>query len=127
MTLSISNPNKRYYNLDFINRLIKNKQPYLKLLIISFVESTPQILSSLQEAYEMKNFAKIQREAHKIRASYANFRIDDLKIPLQILDEEISQLSEESIERNVKLVLNISNRVIEDLKMEASLMVESEN
>lgn len=69
-----------YSGLDFnaMAAEIGIKPKYILLLVTSYVEESEEILASLFEAIASKNYEAIQHNAHSIKGSSGNLRLNEL-------------------------------------------------
>ncbi|MEA2073480.1 MAG: Hpt domain-containing protein [Campylobacterota bacterium] len=93
--MPITNPD--YSNLDHeaIAKEIGLKVKHIPILIGSFLEETPELLSSLEKEIGMKNYSSIRASAHSIKGSAANLRFNELSLMAKEIEHAAS--SEDSL------------------------------
>ena len=93
--MPISNPD--YSNLihEDLAKEIGLKVKHIPSLIGSFLEETPELLSSLEDAINLKNYSSIRASAHSIKGSAANLRFNELSLMAKEMEHAAS--SEDSL------------------------------
>jgi len=66
-------------NLDYLKKLSNNDDQFIRELVKSFIEKTPQLLDEMQVSLSKKDWTQVGLLAHKLKPNLAFMGIDSLK------------------------------------------------
>lgn len=89
--------NVDYSTLDYddLARSIGVKNRYIPMIVESFLKETELILESLEESIESKNYDKIRSNAHAIKGSAGNIKLNEIYEMAMELELESAKKSSE--------------------------------
>jgi signal transduction histidine kinase/CheY-like chemotaxis protein len=116
-------PNEQSINLTLLKKRAEGDQNYLKELYEIYITEMPVYLNELNQFIENKDWAKISKQAHKMKSPIALVGADKLK---QLFDKiESDSLSEEKRGELTTLfneARTITFKTIEDIKKELKFL-----
>jgi len=107
------------YDLSFLNQMMSDDKKEVNRMIQIFLESTPEILSKLNQGLNKNNMADVHQYAHKLKSSIDIFRISELTDIIR----EVEKNSKENINLNeipshVEKVNQVFDKVLVDIGKE---------
>ena len=76
------------YTLDGIKKLCRNDQKLIDKVINLFISEAPEILQSMKDAYQKKEYTTIAKQAHKLKSSIDNMQIKPLQASIRNIESE---------------------------------------
>jgi DNA-binding response OmpR family regulator len=105
------------YDLSKLQEIAKGDQPFVDKMVNMFIEQGPASVKEILDAYEIKDLAKVNQVAHRMKTSIHNMGIASLKN--EISEIELLAQHNESSERLDSLISSLEtviNEVIIQLK-----------
>ncbi|MEM6806358.1 MAG: ATP-binding protein, partial [Bacteroidota bacterium] len=116
---SISIPSQKdalpLYSLDKLQKMFSNNQDFVRKMVNTFMETTPEILEDLEEAAGNKDWKRVSDICHRLKSSLNTLAVDSLKGDLLILEKHYKDYSEAEKSDMVAGVLSISHKVLNSL------------
>jgi len=106
------------FNLSQIEDIARGNQEFITKMIGLFVETIPKSINEINEAFKNADFNKISNVIHRIKPSIETMGIISLKERVIEIEQFASKYGESDIlEELLKIVENVLNEVIEQLKI----------
>jgi HPt (histidine-containing phosphotransfer) domain-containing protein len=86
--------NQKVTNLDYLVKLSKGNEQFVKEMIRIFLEENPGEIRMLEQAIEAKDFTMINAAAHKLRSTVPFVGID------KVIADEISELEQLALDQS---------------------------
>lgn len=104
-------------NLDYLNELSDGSEEFIKDIVGTFVEETPENLERIQQALLIGDYATIGIVAHKIKPSMTFFGIAELEDDIKELEQNANTLQNlDQIPAQVEKLNRILNLALIELK-----------
>lgn len=89
--------NVDYSDLDYDNLALSVgvKNRYIPMIVESFLKETDLILETLEESIESKDYDKIRLNAHAIKGSAGNIKLNEIYEMATEMEEEATQKNSE--------------------------------
>lgn len=111
-----------FTDISYVRNLGRGNNKYVREMIGFFLESTPQAIRDMKEAYETENFEMINEIAHKIRPSFTMMGIKSLEKEIALIERyarENKNLDE--IGRLLDYVSDTAEKVYKELEDQLAL------
>jgi HPt (histidine-containing phosphotransfer) domain-containing protein len=113
------------YSLNYIKELSSGNDEFVAEMIGIFIMQTPEILSSLKQAYNDCEYEKVKFYSHKLKSSISIFEINTLQDKLILTEKAaIENPSQEILKPLVNTIVNTCEQVMTGLKAELSVMTK---
>jgi HPt (histidine-containing phosphotransfer) domain-containing protein len=108
---------KKYFDLKNIKEMLGDDE-VVKYMLQVFVESTPETLEELNQAYQQSNHDQLARSAHKMKASLDILKIDQLYDVVRTIDKDfkVKEMSKSDLDYAVNEMNRVLNLVFSQLK-----------
>jgi len=113
-----NNNNYEIINLNYLQRLAKGEEHFVKEMLVTIAEDVPFYLEKLEQAFEDKNAPQIKKVIHKLNSPFGTIGLNSLHVINyfnQANDEEL--ISAKGFEALTELK-NISTKAILEIKKE---------
>ena len=104
------------YSLDKLQKMFSNNQDFVRKMVNTFLETTPEILEDLEEAAALKDWQRVSDICHRLKSSLNTLAVDSLKGDLLILEKKHKDHSEAEKAEMVKGILDTSRKVLDSLR-----------
>ncbi|MCB2376484.1 PAS domain S-box protein [Hymenobacter sp. BT635] len=74
------------YNLSGIRRIAHGNETFVKRLVQVFIQTTPPIITELEQALQQQNWARLSATAHHLKSSYTGLQIQPLSDAVRRLE-----------------------------------------
>ncbi|MDW7690511.1 PAS domain S-box protein [Flammeovirgaceae bacterium SG7u.111] len=106
------------YDLSKLQSNVNQNTAFLNKMIQIFIDDTPEVLRSLEEALKENNLQKMSEIAHKLKSTIDLLKINLLKEPIRQIERyKENNLQREDLEEKVAYTKTICTNVIEELKL----------
>ena len=107
-------------NLDYLQDLSEGDEEFIKDMIETFIDTTPDLISQMKEQLNGKDFLGVGQTAHKIKPTITFMGISSLETLIREIEqdgknnENIGSLTEKItiLERNCELAYQELNQVL---------------
>jgi HPt (histidine-containing phosphotransfer) domain-containing protein len=104
-------------NLDYLKELSDGNEEFIKDIVATFVDETPENIKKLQAAISAKDYLTIKTVAHKIKPSMTFFGISELEGEVLALELNAHKLQNlEHIPTQIEKIAGVLNLAIVELK-----------
>lgn len=100
------------YSLEKLEKMFSNNQDFVRKMVNTFLETTPEILEDLQEASEAKDWKRVSDICHRLKSSLNTLAVDSLKGDLLILEKKYQDYSDGERLDMVEGILSTSKKVL---------------
>lgn len=107
-------------NLDFLKQLTKNNPDMIAEMIKVYLEETPQLLGSMRESLEKRDYDTLKAAAHSILPSFSTMGISEEYTTLTktIQDYAVKKENPDKIDALLKRLEAICNKAYQELQQE---------
>jgi len=105
------------YDLSMVRSVSGGDETFIKKMVQIFIETVPQGVRDLQEAFEKQEWQRLGKVAHKLKSTVDSMGITALKDDIRVIENNSKHETETaSLGPFVKKVTDIINECIEQLK-----------
>jgi HPt (histidine-containing phosphotransfer) domain-containing protein len=73
----------KYLNIQKIQNFAENDKSFIKDMLNSFINNTPEYINSIKSAFENKEWEELAKAIHKIKPTFQYLSIEPIKLPLE--------------------------------------------
>ena len=106
-------------NLEYLREFSNNDITFMKDMINIFIETIPEDLRNIEEAWEKQDFLNLKATVHKMKPSYQFMGISDLREDILNL-ERLSKVGEnkDEMKQLIRKITEYSILAIKELELE---------
>lgn len=73
----------KYLNVQKIQQFAENDNSFIRDMLSSFINNTPQYIDGIKTAFHTKDWEELSKAIHKIKPTYQYLSIDPVRQPLE--------------------------------------------
>ena len=113
----MTEPKRKRYDIYALGEMVNNDKSELKKLIDMFLDTTPDMLTEIEDQYSKANYERIGKLVHKMKPSVTLMRMGELT-PLVPLIEDYENTPVEQLNRSIEKYLRSMKEIVAMIEKE---------
>lgn len=113
----MTEPKRKRYDIYALGEMVNNDKSELKKLIDMFLDTTPDMLTEIEDQYTKANYERIGKLVHKMKPSVTLMRMGELT-PLVPLIEDYENTPVDQLNRSIEKYLRSMKEIVSMIEKE---------